>query len=129
MIFQKEHIEQIKNEIKTQTRRVNRGKYKIGKDYAVQPCRTCKGIKDMRIVIDKIYLEKCWGSKYKDGAFVGDRQILISKENAKAEGNYTPEEFEKKFRELNPKWLGLTRWVFVFHLIRILGDDTVVMEI
>jgi hypothetical protein len=109
MIFQKEHIEQIRKGIKTQTRRVNRGVYQIGKDYAVQPCRTCKGIKGMRIVIDEIY-----ESRY--------NTFHISKEDAKAEGNYTPEEFEKKFRELNPKWDGVSRWVFAFHLGERIGE-------
>lgn len=115
MIFQKEHIELIKKGIKTQTRRVNRGIYWLGKDYAVQPCRTCKGIKGMRIIIDDFWEED-------------RRDYPISIENAIAEGNYTPEEFEKKFRELNPKWDGIYRWVFKFHLEKILSDGTVLMD-
>ena len=129
MIFQKEeHIDMIRNGlskgyafaridpdlyqtmpltiVKTQTRRVKRGIYQVGKDYAVQRKRGMKAESDIRIVIDAITHE------YK-GA------IPISNEDAWAEGGYTPEEYEKTFRELNPKWGGWARWVFEFHALEV----------
>jgi hypothetical protein len=45
-----DHIEQIKAGTKTQTRRSS-SRYKVGKFYTVQPCRTCKGIPDGKIFI------------------------------------------------------------------------------
>ena len=123
MIFAaKEHVDMIRNGVsyispasilyhpaprrivKTQTRRLNRGIYQVGRDYAVQRKRSMKAESDIRIVIDAITLE------YK-GA------MPISNEDAWAEGGYTPEEYEKLFRELNPKWDGWARWVFEFHCI------------
>ena len=57
MIFMKGHIEKIKKGTKTQTRRVKRGTYQVGKDYAVQSGRGKKGIPNLRIVIDAIHRE------------------------------------------------------------------------
>jgi len=111
MIFAaKEHVDMIRNGTKTQTRRLNRGIYQVGGDYAVQRKRGVKAELDIRIVIDAITHE------YK-GA------IPISNEDAWAEGGYTPEEYEKTFRELNPKWDGWARWVFEFHCIEVLQND------
>ena len=101
MIFKKKHVEQILNGEKTQTRRVNQGYYKVGQDYAIQPCRTCKGIPGYRIRILRICVE----------------YSRISKEDAIAEGGYTPDEFEVIFRQLNPKWGGAWRHVFTFEVI------------
>ena len=99
MIFKKEHIEQIRNGIKTQTRRLFAGVYKVGHNYSIQPGRGKKGI-GMRFVIDKIHLEKC----------------MISKEDAQAEGGYTPEEYEREFKKIYPYWDGAFRWAFKFHI-------------
>ena len=139
MIFQKEgHIEQIRNglyaimtdeqgtpttTVKTQTRRLNRGIYQVGRDYAVQRKRGVKAELDIRIVMDRIWEEKTkelliniQGSKYPS-------EIHISKEDAWAEGGYTQERFERVFRELNPKWDGWARWAFEFHCIEVLQND------
>lgn len=99
------HIEMILHGVKTQTRRVNRGKYQIGKTYAIQPKRTAKGIEGYRIQILDIYEE---------------RYPLIKYDDAKAEGNYSRIEYERTFRLLNPSWKqGDVRWVFKFKCIRV----------
>ena len=105
--------------IKTQTRRLNRGIYKVGKSYAVQRKRGMKAEPDIRIVMDKI------GRAQMDPVFSSselDFDIIdpaISEADAWAEGGYTPLEFEKIFQKLNPKWDGKVRWVFVFHVIEV----------
>ena len=44
----------------------------------------------------------------------------IYKWDALAEGGYTENEFEKVFRELNPKWDSRSsRWVFEYHVIEV----------
>lgn len=106
MIFQKKHVEQILEGTKTQTRRLNRGYYRIGQTYSIQPCRTCKGIVGYRIEIREILPE---------GREV--RGISISPEDAKAEGGYSPEEFEELFLKLNPTRGGEMRYVFKFVLV------------
>jgi len=127
MIFNVQgHIEMIKNGlhyakyryyyhpslvVKTQTRRPNRGTYQVGKDYAVQRKRGAKGEPDIRIVMDRIWEET---PKYWCGSYYG---FCISQEDAKAEGEYSPKEYEELFRELNPKWRGFSRWVFEFHCV------------
>lgn len=139
MIFQKEHIEMIRNGlsyikpsdilyhpmplriVKTQTRRLNRGIYWIGRDYAVQRKRGVKAEPDIRIVMDRIWDEN--GAKrfisQSGRKFVNATEIRISKEDAQAEGGYTPDEYEKLFRELNPRWTGFGRWAFEFHVIEV----------
>lgn len=116
MIFTPKHIEQIKAVTKTQTRRVNRGKYQVGKDYSVQPGRGRKGIPNLRIVMDEIIeevvtfthpLHRLWVEK------------PISVKDALAEGRYTPEEYEEEFLRLYPKWDGTKRWVFKFHVLEV----------
>jgi len=96
--------------VKTQTRRLNRGIYRVGKDYAVQRKRGVKAEPDIRIVIDKI-----WEEKERHGW-----RPYISKSAAWAEGGYTPSEYEKLFRDLNPKWDGRSRWAFQFHVIEVI---------
>ena len=97
--------------VKTQTRRVNRGIYQIGKDYAVQSKRGVKAEANIRIVIDAIWEEWC--------DYGGGHPYRILPKNAKAEGGYTREEFEKLFREINPNWDGKKRWAFRFHGIEV----------
>jgi len=96
--------------VKTQTRRLNRGIYQVGKDYAVQRKRGVKAEPDIRIVMDRIWEER---------EVTNTVLSYISKENAWAEGGYQPEEYEKVFRELNPKWDGFSRWAFEFHAIKL----------
>jgi hypothetical protein len=107
--------------VKTQTRRVNRGIYQVGRDYAVQRKRGVTAETDIRIVIDKIEKEtgkiKVTSTSGRKYVFVDE--LYISKEDAQAEGNYTPEEYEKVFREVNPKWGGRSRWAFAFHVIEV----------
>ena len=105
MILMEEHIELIRQDIKTQTRRQNRGKYQIGKSYAVQSGRGKKGVNDIRIVMDDIYFMTLFG--------------YISTEDAIAEGNYTPEEFEELYEKFYPNWRAKGRWTFKFHKIEI----------
>ena len=95
--------------VKTQTRRVNRGIYQVGRDYAVQRKRGVKAEKDIRIVMDRIWEEKpnpAWCP-------------YITIKNAWAEGGYTPTKFEWLFRELNFKWDGRSRWAFEFYVIEV----------
>jgi hypothetical protein len=96
---------------KTQTRRVNRGIYQVGKSYAVQRKRGVKAESDIRIVMDKIWEEDV----SKPTMFYKS----ISASDAHAEGGYTPKQFEKLFAELNPKWDGWSRWAFLFHCIEV----------
>ena len=50
-------------------------------------------------------------------------ELYISKENALAEGEYTPTKFEGLFRELNFKWDGWSRWAFEFHLVEVKNEN------
>ena len=104
--------------IKTQTRRLNRGIYQVGKSYAVQRKRGVKAEPDIRIVMDRIWKEDCLADDElgKGGFFI---PIPISEEDAQAEGGYTPEEFEKIFRKINPNWNGIIRYGFEFHVIEV----------
>lgn len=104
MIFKKEHIKLILNGEKTQTRRVNRGYYQVGHDYAIQPCRTCKGIEGHRIQITEIGWET--------------GMLKISRKDAMAEGGYTPVEFSEIFSQLNPKGDLGKRWAFKFKVVK-----------
>jgi hypothetical protein len=73
---------------------------------------------DIRIVMDKIWEERALGffavklTKY-------PVEMCISTEDAWLEGGYTPEQYEKVFRELNPKWDGWSRWAYKFHVIEV----------
>ena len=98
--------------VKTQTRRLNRGIYKVGKDYAVQKKRGVKAEPDIRIVMDRIWEEEA--EEFTDAC-----EVVISKQDAWAEGGYTQTEFEELFANLNPEWLGWSRWAFKFHAIEV----------
>lgn len=119
----KKHFYMVLDGTKTQTRRLS-GRYEVESErknphkvgYAIQECRTCKGIEGYRIVMDRIRKEDC----ILYGAALFPIITNISEEDALAEGGYTPEEFEKVFRELNPKWDGWSRWAFEFHVIEVL---------
>ena len=102
--------------VKTQTRRLNRGIYQVGKDYAVQRKRGVKAEPDIRIVMDRIREEKCISL----GIYVPVRFFnYISDKDAWAEGGYIPSQFEEVFAKLNPKWERGSRWVFEFHVIEV----------
>lgn len=99
--------------VKTQTRRINRGKYQVGKDYAVQRKRGVKAEPGIRIVMDRIW-EDIIAEFHREDSTV--YPIPISKENAWAEGGYTPAEYEEVFLKLNPKGNRFRRWAFEFHV-------------
>lgn len=108
--------------IKTQTRRLNRGIYKVGKDYAVQRKRGVKAEPDIRIVMDRIREEDCLEEFDQEKESLVEyiaKYICIGHKGAWAEGGYTPEEYEKTFLKLNPKWSGWSRWAFQFHVIEV----------
>lgn len=95
--------------VKTQSRRLNRGIYQVGKDYAVQHKRGVKAEQDIRIVMDTIWIER----------YAQYLCCYISKEDAWSEGGYeSPIEFEVIFRKAYPKWDG-ARWAFKFHVIAV----------
>ena len=108
------HIDMIRSGIKTQTRRVNRGIYQVGKDYAVQSKRGVKAEEDIRIVMDDIWEENMLNSvSASDGLPLTP---YIFHYDAKREGCYTPEEYEDEFRKAYPKWDKVSRWVFEFYV-------------
>ena len=110
------HIDMIRNGQKTQTRRVNRGIYQEGRDYAVQKKRGVKAEEDIRIVIDEIWKEECLNRVDTMGIPLDP---CISLEDAEAEGEYTPEEYELEFKKAYPTWDGFWRWVYLFHVIEV----------
>ena len=107
--------------IKTESRRLSRGIYQIEAErknphkigYAVQLKRGVKAEPDIRIVMDNIWSERCMYPAYPEVI------IQIFGMHAWAEGGYTPEEYEKVFRDINPKWDGQKRWAFKFHAIKV----------
>jgi len=103
MIFTKNHIEDILQGIKTQTRR-NSGRYEIDRTYAIQPCRTCKGIPNGRILIKDKWLED--RMEYPD---------MISWDDAQAEGGYAPQNYESLYEGMHPGWMA--RWAYVFEFV------------
>jgi hypothetical protein len=107
MIFKGErngttHIEMIRNGTKTQTRRPT-DRYQVGKSYAVQPGRGKTGIPGLRILITNKWVE-----------FKSARWILW--EEAKDEGDYTPEEYEQLYETMYPGWV--SRWAYLFKVVR-----------
>jgi len=100
-----DHIKQIIDGTKTQTRRQS-DFYQVGLTYAIQPKRTSKAIPQGRILItDKKYEQR----------FLVDRTPRITKDDAEAEGGYTPEQFEKLYDRMHPFWMG--RWAYTFKFI------------
>lgn len=124
----KKHFDMMLDSSKTRTTRLS-DKYQVGKDYAIQPKRTKKGVEGYRMVIDKKWQELPlkWKKIIENGG-VNQKSILhpikyfpISEEDAKAEGGYLPDEFEETFRKLFPKWDGGERWAYEFHVIEVEG--------
>jgi len=111
MIFKQHFIDMILSGGKTQTRRPNRGYYKEGHSYAIQPCRTCKGIPNYRITMDEIWEEDC--------NVLG---LCISIDDAWSEGEYHPLVFEELFRQMYPKWNSRKRWAYKFHVVEVRND-------
>lgn len=101
MIFSMaDHIEQIKNGSKTQTRRQSKV-YLKGKTYSVQPGRTKPGIEEGRILIVQKRIEQ--------------QPFMISFSDAKAEGDYIPEKFEALYSKMYPGWT--ERYAYTFRFI------------
>ena len=119
---------------KTMTRRLT-DRYQVGRHYKIQPCRTCKGVEGVMLTIDKKWQElplKWKGIFEKGGMLWGEANRLhkqsilrptkyypISEEDAKAEGGYTPEEYEEAFKKLYPKWVGDVRFGYLFHVMEL----------
>lgn len=100
MIFSiSNHIEQIIKGTKTQTRRTS-DRYQVGKTYSIQPKRTAKGIREGKIKITNKRLEK--------------HPCTITHDDAKAEGNYLPGEFEFLYEKLHPNWHQRIAYTFKF---------------
>jgi len=106
----------IRDGIKTQTRRVNRGMYYVGSNYAVQRKRGVKAEPDIRIVMDRVWEETTAIFHREDSTI---ETITISRKDAWAEGGYAPVEYEKIFQKLNPKRNRFSRWAFEFHVIEV----------
>ncbi len=101
MIFSiADHIEQIKNGSKTQTRRKS-PTYLVGKTYSVQPGRTKLGIPEGRILITDKREER-----FLEGG--------ISESDAFAEGGYTSGQFESLFQGMYPDWIRRYAYTFKF---------------
>ena len=108
----RKHFDMVLDGTKTRTTRLS-DRYQLGKDYAIQPKRTKKGMEGYRMVIDK-------KTKEAPDFWVGDYpNWSTSYKDAKAEGGYMPEEFEEVFRKLHPKWDGKERWAYEFHVVTI----------
>lgn len=90
-----DHIQQIKDRDKTQTRRPT-DRYEVGKTYAIQSGRGKKADADGRIKI----LKK-WPERRRFGGVL--TQIIPS--DAEAEGGYTPEEYENLYKKMYPRWI------------------------
>ena len=85
-----DHVKQIIEHTKTQTRRSS-ARYQIGKLYAIQPKRTAKAIPEGKILII--------GKRGEHSAY-----DVISESDAKQEGGYTPEQFERLYSKIHPNW-------------------------
>jgi len=108
MIFAvKNHVEQVINGEKTQTRR-NSDKYNVGQTYAIQSGRGKKADPRGRILIIEKWEEKAY--KYFGRLMLVETQI--SKEDALAEGGYEPEDYEMLYESISPRWK--TRWCYEF---------------
>ena len=100
MIFSvSNHVQQIISGEKTQTRR-DSNYYKVGRSYAIQSGRNKPGIPEGRVLITDKRVETI---------------PFISVEDAKAEGGYSPAEFEILYRRMYPKWP--TRYAYTFKFI------------
>lgn len=95
-----QHIELIIKGEKTQTRRSS-NRYEIDKLYSIQPSRTSKGISEGKI---KIVDKSC-----------EFHPCRINHDDAKAEGGYLPNDFEKLYAELHPNWA--FRYAYVFRFV------------
>ncbi|MHA1168683.1 MAG: hypothetical protein ACTSRU_12725 [Candidatus Hodarchaeales archaeon] len=129
MIFNVEgHIQKIISGEKTQTRRSN-NRRKRGKLYAVQAGRTKKGIPEGKIYMGMVVKE--WKPDLSDipehATFARSYRRMesgypISVSDAKAEGGYTPFDYEELYEKLFPKWAERWRYDFRFFTSKELDD-------
>lgn len=121
------HIEQIKAGDKTQTRRAS-DRYQVDRLYTVQPGRGVKGIPEGRIFIAEKARE--WKPDLSDlppdATFARRwREVEVGYPirgyNARAEGGYTPEEYEALYETLHPGWT--VRWAYYFTFFTV--DDLI----
>ena len=96
-----DHIAMIIHGEKTQTRRQSH-RYNVGSLISIQPHRGHLGITVGKIRILRKWME----DEYYD---------FISKEDAKAEGGYTPEEYEKLYSRMYGTWN--QRWAYEFEFV------------
>lgn len=104
-----DHIQQIIAGSKTQTRRAS-DRYQIGKTYAIQPCRTCKGIPEGRILITAKRLEH---RRY-EVLWTKDCHS-ITPEDALAEGGYTQDAFYLLYKKMDSDWK--IRYAYTFKFV------------
>jgi hypothetical protein len=97
------HIQQIKDGTKTQTRRPT-DRYEVGKTYAIQPGRGKKGIPEGRILILEKWEE--WSKIPVD---------YLDQYDAQAEGGYTPKDYETLYERMYPSWK--IRWAYGFEFV------------
>lgn len=100
--------------IKTQTRRPNRGIYKVGRSYAVQRKRGVKAERGIRIVMDDIWRE----IRDDEPERTNTKLMPISVEDAWAEGGYSPTEFEEVYERIYSKG-GNSRWAYKYHVVKV----------
>ena len=121
------HVEQIKAGDKTQTRRAS-DRYRVGRLYAVQPRRGARGIREGMIYIAEKARE--WKPNLSDlpreAHFARRLREVeagypIQGYNARAEGGYTPDEYEALYERLHPGWT--ERWAYIFTFFTV--DDLI----
>ena len=106
MIFNvADHVEQIVNGVKTQTRRAS-DRYEVGKAYAIQPFRTAKADPRGRILITHIWVEK--------------PPTHLHPLDAEAEGGYDPDNYELLYNQIHPGWQ--IRYAYEFKFIPVGGE-------
>jgi len=113
------HIPKIIDETKTMTRRPT-DRYKIGKLYAIQPGRGKSGISEGKIYIGMVQRE--WkpdlsslqedDAKFARRFWAMEAGYPIQDWASKAEGGYTPDEFEELYEKMYPGWT--ERWAYHF---------------
>lgn len=113
-----DHIQQIINGTKTQTRRPT-DRYQVGNLYAIQPRRREKGIPDGKIYIGQKMRE--WKpnmsslplhAEFARRYLIMEAGYPIKKHDAEAEGGYSSFEFEELYEKMYPEWT--ERWVYWF---------------
>jgi len=98
------HIEKIIAGTKTQTRRPS-DKYQVDKFYSIQPGRGKRGISDGKIFIIAKRLEIKTVREW----------YYVLEDDALAEGDYIPQEYEELYEKMYPKWKHRVAYLFRFY--------------